>query len=178
MKITCPECSERFDVSSDMIGKKAKCGECAHVFVVPDLAEKKARKVKSIESSEEMVDVRQTTWLSLYLAGLAVGMLLIRGHQGGMVASILFGLAIETAALFLVWRGFWNVWLLKEEKAEAYLVKTAILVCGILMGLLVLSVLLTLYALIAGPSAGGLGGLGSGLGDMMKNLNEINKLAK
>ena len=161
-----------------MIGKKAKCGECAHVFVVPDLAEKKAKKDKAKESAEETVDIRQAAWLSLYLAGLAVGMLLFRGHQGGMVASMLFGLAIETAALFLVWRGFWNAWLLKNEETEAYLVKTAILVCGILLGLLVLSVLLTLYALIAGPNAGGLGGLGSGLGDMMKNINEINKLAK
>jgi len=176
MKITCPECNERFDASADMIGKKAKCGECAHVFIVPDVIEKKAKKDKAKEGVEEGGDVRQTAWLSLYLAGLAVGMLLFRGHQGGMIASMLFGLAIETAAFFLVWRGFWNVWKLKDEETQAYLVKTAILVCGILLGLLVLSILLTLYALIAGPGNGGLGGLGSGLGDMMKNMNEINKL--
>ena len=169
MKITCPECSERFDVPPDMIGKKAKCGECSHIFVVPEVAEKKVKKEKGSSESKE---VRQSAWLSLYLAGIALGMLLFRGQHGGMTATMLFGLAIETAALFLAWRGFWNVWLLKETDVEVYLVKTAILVNGILLGLLVLSMLLTIYALIAGPSAGG---LGNGLGDLMKNMNEINK---
>lgn len=181
MKITCPECSERFDVSADMIGKKAKCGECAHVFIVPDVVEKKAKKEKSKENGDQAGDVRQTAWLSLYLAGMAVGLLLFRGHQGGMVASMLLGLAIETAAFYLVWRGFWNVWQVKDDETQATLVKTALLVCGILLGLLVLSILLSLYTLIAGSGAGatgGLGGLGNVLGDLMKNSNEINKLTK
>jgi predicted Zn finger-like uncharacterized protein len=178
MKTTCPECSERFDVSTDMIGKKAKCGECAHVFVVPESAEKKAKKDKG---SSESNDVRQTAWLSLYLAGMAVGLLLFRGHQGGLIASMIFSLAIETAALYLAWLGFWNAWNFKNEGAATPLVKTAIVVNGIMIGLLILSVLLTLYALIASPSAGssgGLGGMGNILGDLMKNSNEINKLIK
>ncbi len=175
MKITCPECSERFEVSPDMIGKKAKCGECAHVFVVPDVAEKKSKKEKG---SSEANEVRQSAWLSLYLAGIGLGMLLFRGNQGGMIATMLFGLAIETAAFFLVARGFWTAWALKDSDTDVNLVKTAILVNGILLGLLLLSIVLTIYALVAGPSAGGLGGLGSGLGDIMKNMNEINKLTK
>ena len=95
-----------------------------------------------------------------------------------MVATMLFGLAIETAAFFLVARGFWTAWALKDADTDVNLVKTAILVNGILLGLLLLSIVLTIYALIAGPSAGGLGGLGGGLGDIMKNMNEINKLTK
>ncbi|MFT3880083.1 MAG: zinc-ribbon domain-containing protein [Gemmatales bacterium] len=175
MKITCPECSERFDVSSDMIGKKAKCGECAHVFVVPDLVEKKAKKQKP--DVEEASDIRQTAWLSLYLAAISLGMLLYSGHQGGMMASLLFGLAIETAALYLAWRGFMNSWSLRDEETETRLIKTGILVNGILMGLLGLSILLTVYTMIGGQSAGGMGGLG-GLDTIMKGYQDALKSIK
>ena len=86
MKITCPECTERFDISSDMVGKKAKCGSCSHVFVVPEVKESKAKK---LSDEEEVVDVRETAWLSLYLAGLAVLLLLFRAQQGGIIAVML-----------------------------------------------------------------------------------------
>ncbi len=168
-----------------MVGKKAKCGECAHVFVVPGLVEKKAKKELIKESGDQLVDVRQTAWLSLYLAGMALGLLFCGGQQGGMmvmgkgmIVGLLFRFAIDTAAIYLAWRGFWSVWAIRENVTDARLVRTAIIVNGILLGLLVVSVLLMLFALVAGGGLGGndLGGLGSGLGDMMKNMNEINKM--
>lgn len=187
MKITCPECSERFDISTDMIGKKAKCGECAHVFVVHDVAEKKVKKDKVRASVEETSDVRQTAWLSLYLAGMSLGLLFFGGQQmgmmslgKGMIVQVLLRLAIDTAAIYLLCRGFWSVWAIRESETDAHLVKTAIIVDGILLGLLIVSVLLMLFALVSGGGTSGndLGGLGSGLGDIMKNMNEINKLVK
>lgn len=181
MKITCPECAERFDISADMVGKKAKCGECAHVFIVPDVVVKNVKK----ESPEPAGDVRQTGWLSLYLAGMALGLLLFGGQQSGMmimgkgmIVGLLMRFAIDTAAIYLAWRGFWTVWPLKDKDSESHLVKTALLVNGILLGLLIVSVLLMLFTLVSGSGSGSgdLGGLGNGLGDIMKNMNEINKL--
>lgn len=169
MKTTCPECSERFDITPEMIGKKAKCGQCAHVFVVPEVVEKKTKK-EQVDTNDTS-DIRQSAWLSLYLAGMGVMLLLFRGHQSGMIATLLFALAIETAAVYLVWRGFISVWPLKDAEKEQHLIKTAILVNSILLGLLGLSVLLTLYAIIAGPSAGGMGGLG-GLEQIMKGYKD------
>lgn len=166
MKITCPECSERFDVSPDMIGKKAKCGECAHVFVVPEVADKKTKPEKG--SAGDAKEVRQAAWLSLYLAALAVLLLLFRGHQGGLIATMLFALAIEAAAVCFVWRALMVVWPYKSQSADSPLISTAILVNGVLLALIGLSVLLTIYAMVSG--GGGAGGLGS-LGDLMKTMN-------
>jgi predicted Zn finger-like uncharacterized protein len=172
MKITCPECSEQFDVSSEMIGKKAKCGECAHVFVVPEITEKKTKKSKPDLSPGK--EVRQKAWLSLYLAGMAVGLLLFRGHQVGMIAALLMALAIESAALFLAWRGFMIVFPLRNTEEESGLVKTAVIVNGIMMGLLGLSLMLTIYTIVAGQSSAG-SGLG-GLDQIMKQMNEVQKM--
>ncbi|HQR09508.1 MAG TPA: zinc-ribbon domain-containing protein [Gemmatales bacterium] len=179
MKITCPECTERFDVSSDMIGRKAKCGECAHVFIVPDLVDKKAKKEKNKESGDQAVDVRQTAWLSLYLAGLAVALEITVGQQAMMtsIPVIIMSFAMGIASTFLVWRAFWSVWPLRHQDQETHLVKTAIIVNGIMLALTAFSILILIIALIAGVrGSNDLGGLGSGLGDMMKNMNEINKL--
>lgn len=170
MKTICPECAEQFEVSSDMVGKKAKCGECGYVFEVPKGDDKKKKKKLDNDNKE----ASQTAWLSLYLAGLALLMLLYSGHQGGLMAGMLFTLAIETAALYLVWQGFMLAWSLRTE-VQTELVRMAILVNSILIGLFVLSLLLTIYALIAGPAGGGAGGLG-GLTDVLKSLKDANKL--
>lgn len=170
MKITCPECSERFDVSNEMVGKKAKCGGCSHVFVVPEPKSK-----RHIEIEEEVVDTRETAWLSLYLAGIAVLLLLFRAQQGALIATMLFALAIESAAIFFTWRGFSAVWPYKNAVEHRFLLKTAILVNGIVLGLLALSLLLTLYAIIAGSGSGGLGGLGGGADGILKYFQELQK---
>ena len=172
MKITCPECNERFEVSADMVGKKAKCGECAHVFIVPEMFDRKPKKSK--EPVEESVDVRETAWLSLYLAGIAVLLMLYSGYQGGMIANLVLRLAIETASLFLVWKGFSSIWPYRNEAEYKHLVSTAVMVNGILLALMALSLLLSLYVLVAGSNSSGLGSMG-GLGDIMKNLNDIQK---
>jgi predicted Zn finger-like uncharacterized protein len=176
MKITCPECSERFDISSDMIGKKAKCGECAHVFVVPDVAEKKSKKDKG---SSETNDVRQIAWLSLYLAGMSVALGIAGGQQSMManIPTIIMSFGMGIASTFMVWRGFWSVWPLRHQDKETHLVKTAIIVNGILLGLTAFSILILIITLISGPSTGGLGGLG-GLDQIMKGYNDALKTIK
>lgn len=168
MKATCPQCSERFSISAEMVGKKAKCGQCSHVFVIPEMPQSPA-ETASVQPSFAL----QQAWHSLYLAGLAVLLLLFRGHQGGMIASLIFAIAIESAAIWMAFRG-WMIALKLNPFADAYgLPKTALLVNGVLIGLVGLSLLLTLYALIAGQgSAGGLGDLNN----ILKSVKDVNKM--
>lgn len=175
MKTTCPECLEQFDVPVELLGKKAKCGECDHVFVVPTsiAKDKKIRKVEKADKSQEK-DAHQTAWLSLYLAGLALLMLLYSGNQGGLVAGMVFKLAIESAALFLVWRSWLLVWDLRTDTPNV-LVKMAMLVNGLLIALFIFSLLLTLYSLVASPASSSSGGLGN-LNDILKSLQDVKKM--
>lgn len=168
MKATCPQCSERFSISSEMVGKKAKCGQCSHVFVIPE-------KVQSLVEPATVAPASTThqAWHSLYLSGLAVLLLLFRGHQGGMIASLIFAMAIEAAAIWMAFRGLMIALKLNPFADADGLPKTALLVNGVLIGLVGLSLLLTLYALIAGQ--GSTGGLGD-LNNILKSVKDVNKM--
>lgn len=173
MKITCPECSEKFDVASQMVGKKAKCGECGFVFVVPSMSFQAEKN-----DSEQALTIKQINaraWLSLYLSGIGVLLLLFRGNYGGMVANIVMALVIETAAIFLIWRSLMLVWPFRQHQPPHETVQMAVLVNCILLGIFALSLLLTLYSLVSGSGGGGMGGIG-GLDQIMKSLKDMNKL--
>jgi predicted Zn finger-like uncharacterized protein len=173
MKITCPECSEKFDIASNMVGKKAKCGECGFVFVVPD---------KGADSSHEPATETLTAkeretraWLSLYIAGLGVLLLLFRGNYGGMIANMVLAIVIESAAIYLIWRALLLVWPLRQLHPRQESVQMAVLINGILLGIFALSLLLTLYALVSGGSGSGGAGIG-GLDQILKSLKDVNKM--
>jgi predicted Zn finger-like uncharacterized protein len=167
IKTLCPECATEFQVDAGRVGKKAKCGECGHVFTVEG-------------SIEKATEATQHGWLSLYLAGLAILLLLFRGSQGGLMASLLFAMALETAALFLAWRGLLLVLPGRFTGDANEVTRSALLVNGILMALFALSLGLSIYQLVAKPG-GNLPGLGDGLGNLneiMRNMQEVNKLLK
>jgi predicted Zn finger-like uncharacterized protein len=166
MTITCPECDSRFKVDAAMVGKKAKCGGCEHVFVVPGEPESPATTLA--EGAAHAAGPQELTWSSLYLAGIAAALLLFRGGLGGlggMIATLVLALAVESAAVFLAFRGWRDAQAALQQRPGTHLARTGWLVNGILLGLVALSALLTLYQLIAGPSGGG--GL-PGLGDLQK----------
>jgi predicted Zn finger-like uncharacterized protein len=165
IKTLCPECATEFQVDAGRIGKKAKCGECGHVFTVEG-------------SIEKVSDATQHGWLSLYLAGLAILLLLFRGSQGGLLASLLFAMAIETAALFLAWRGLLLVLPGRYSGEANEVTRAALLVNGILMALFALSLALSIHQLVARPGGNvpGMEGLGGNLNDILKNMQEMKKL--
>jgi predicted Zn finger-like uncharacterized protein len=172
MTITCPECDSRFKVSEELIGKKAKCGACQHVFVVP---EQEGAEVKPSDATAQgPTDPRERAWTSLYLAGMAALLLLFRGGLGGlggMVTTLIFALAVETAAVYFAFRGWRDARQSLQAKAS-HLARTGLVVNGVLLALVALSGVLTVYQLVAGPAAGpGLGGLQ----DLMKNYNDLLK---
>ncbi|MBL8823653.1 MAG: zinc-ribbon domain-containing protein [Planctomycetia bacterium] len=168
MKATCPHCAERFSISAEMVGKKAKCGQCSHVFVIPE-----STQVPADASTVAPASATQQAWHSLYLAALAVLMLLFRGQQGGMVLSLIFAIAIETAAIWMTVRGLRIAIKLTPATEPLSLARTAFLVNAILIGLLGLSVVLTLYTLISGR--GGAGGLGD-FKQIFDSVNQVNKM--
>jgi len=173
MKITCPECSEKFDVASQMVGKKAKCGECGFVFVVPSIASHEEKNDVVPPLTIKQLEAR--AWLSLYIAGIGTLLLLFRGNSGGMIANIVLALVIESAAIYLIWRSLMLVWPLRQHQPPHETVQMAVIVNCILLGIFALSLLLTLYALVSGSGGGGAGGLG-GLDQIMKSLKDVNKL--
>lgn len=172
MTITCPDCASRFKVDEDMVGKKAKCGACQHVFVVPGKTDREELSPTSAAPSPS--NVKELAWTSLYLAGIASVLLLFRGGLGGMIATLLLALAVESASLFLTYRGWQDAKRALQLQPDSHLAKTAWLVNSILLGLLALSALLTLYQLVAGPGQGGL----PGLGDLMKQIGKQNDVLK
>lgn len=167
IKTTCPECAAGFDVDDERLGKKAKCGECGHVFIV-EAGKKKKEKSDGAEQHHG--------WLSLYLAGLSLLLLIYRGNQTGMLASVVLAMAMETAALFLAWRGLLLVLPGRLPGAPNEVTRTALMVNGILVGIFALSLLLTIYSLIASQGSPAVGGMGGNLKDLLKTLQDANKL--
>ncbi|HMO36097.1 MAG TPA: hypothetical protein PKA06_08640 [Gemmatales bacterium] len=76
MKITCPECSIQFDVANTLAVKKAKCGECGFVFHVPVNQSGAAHQAgwNGVTENEQPI---ARAWLSLYVAGITVLLLLL-----------------------------------------------------------------------------------------------------
>jgi uncharacterized paraquat-inducible protein A len=173
MKITCPECSEKFDIANTMVGKKAKCGECGFVFVVADKEADTQHQPASETFSLKEREAR--AWLSLYIAGLGVLLLLFRGNYGGMIANMVLAIVIESAALFLIWRALLLVWPFRQLQPRQEAVQMAVLINSILLGIFALSLLLTLYALVSGGSGSGGAGIG-GLDQILKSLKDVNKM--
>jgi predicted Zn finger-like uncharacterized protein len=168
MTITCPECESRFKVAVEMVGKKAKCGACQHVFVVPD-----AQDVPLPVPAPSVADARELAWTSLYLGGLAALLLLFRGGLGGLIATLLLALATESAAIFFAFRGWRDARLVLQAQPGSHLGRTGFLVNGVLLGLVALSALLTIYQLVAGQGSG----LGS-LSDLLKGSGSANDILK
>jgi hypothetical protein len=119
----------------------------------------------------------ELAWTSFYLALVALLLLLVRGGQSGLIAALLLGLAMESAAVFFAWRGFIDAKLANKLKPQSHLARTGMLVNGILLGLLGLSVLLTLYQLVAGQQGGISGGF-PGLDNLMKQMGQMNDMIK
>jgi predicted Zn finger-like uncharacterized protein len=170
MTISCPACGSRFKVGEDLIGKKAKCGACQNIFVVPEQGDV-AKELSSTRVTGSP-DARDLAWTSLYLGGLAALLLLFRGGLGGLTATLIFALAVESAAVFFAFRG-WRDARLAWGFQASHLARTGMLVNGVLLALVALSVVLTLYQLIAGPGAGG-----GGMGDLQKVLGQYNDVLK
>src|SRR5688572_15783559 len=118
MTITCPECGSRFKVSEELVGKKAKCGACQHVFVVPEVQDEVPLKESITTSATEPADAREQAWTSLYLAGLAAVLLLFRGALGGLAATLILALAVESAAVFFAFRGWRDARASLQQKAS------------------------------------------------------------
>ncbi len=174
MQIICPKCASSFQAPKEVLGKKAKCGSCHHVFVVenPDSAAEKETHVHSITPNHQSNNNSQElAWVSLYLAAMAALLLLARGNHGGLIASLLVGLAMESAVVFFAVRGFLDAKQARSLHPASHLARTGLLVNGALLGLIGFSLLLTLYSLIAGSGSGSTAGT-PGLNDLMKMINQ------
>jgi len=170
MTITCPECASRFKVGAETVGKKAKCGECQHVFVVSNRTEQEETTASHHASTPS---AKEFAGSSLYLAGLAALLLLFRGGLGGLIATLVLALAVESASLYLAYRGWRDARQALQLQPSSHLARTGLLANGVLLGLLAFSALLTVYQIIT-PSSQGI----PGIGDLMKQLGGRNDLLK